>query len=197
MRIPLMLGVTVCLVAAAWSQDARATFHLWKIDQVYSNASGSVQYVDFVLPLAFDDESQVAGHTISAGLNSNFLTFGSNLPAVPVVDQHFLVATPGFALVAGITPDYTFSVAPFFDRSGDTLNWAGVDSFAFPALPSNGILALNRDGSTAVNAPMNFAGDIGFAPEPASWMLWLLGAVGLWAVARRGGRRGATAPPRG
>jgi len=189
MRIPSILGVIVCLVAAAWSQYARATFHIWQIGQVYSNDSGSVQYVDFVLPLTIDDESLVGGHMISAGLNSNSLTLNSNLPAVPVADQHFLVATPDFAALAGVAPDYTFPVAPFFDHTGDTLNWASVDFFTFPALPSDGIHALNRDGSIAINSPTNFAGQIGFVPEPASWLLWLFGAFGLWGLARRDRRR--------
>lgn len=163
MRIQTILCVLVGLAAAVWSRRAEATFHLWRIDQVYSNATGSIQYVDFVLPFTFDDESHLTGRQLSAGLNSNTMTFGNDLPQVPVAGQHFLVATPGFATIAGVTPDYTFpsSFVPFFNRAGDTLNFASVDSFMFPALPSDNIRALNRNGSTAVNAPINFAGTTG------------------------------------
>ncbi len=187
MRIPSILGVIVCLAAAAWSQDARATFHLWRIDQVYSDAGGSVQYVDFVLPFTFDDESLLTGHAISAGLNSNSMILSSNLPAFPVAGQHFLVATPGFAALAGVAPDYTFPVAPFFDQTGDTLNWASVDFFTFGALPSDGIHALNRDGSIAINAPTNFAGQVGFVPEPSTLVLAAFGiaALAAWRWRRR------------
>jgi len=186
MRIQTIHGVLVGLAVLACSQRAEATFHLWQISQVYSNASGSVQYVDFVLPFTFDDESFLTGHQLSAGLNSNSMLFGSNLPSVPVTGQHFLVATPGFAAIAGVTPDYTFPVAPFFNRNGDTLNYAFIDSFTFPALPLDGVNARNRDGSLVMNAPVNFAGQVGFVPvpEPATWVLLLLGAVALWAGAR-------------
>jgi serralysin len=187
MRTRTILGVLVGLLALTCSQRAEATFHLWHISQVYSNASGSVQYVDFVLPFTFDDESFLAGHQLSASLNSNSLSFGSNLPSVPVTGQHFLVATPGFDAIAGVTPDYTFPIAPFFNLNGDTLNYAGIDFFTFPALPSDGVLALNRDGSTAVNAPTNFAGQVGFVrvPEPATWVLLIFGPIALWAASRR------------
>src|SRR6476660_6726239 len=116
MRRSKGLPIVVGLLVGIWSQYALATFHLWKIDQIYSNADGSVQYVNFVLPPpVIDNEDALSGKTLTAGLNSNSLTFGSNLPSVPVAGQHFLVATPGFAAVAGVTPDYTFSGGPFFN----------------------------------------------------------------------------------
>jgi PEP-CTERM motif len=191
MRLPSIPALIVCLAAAAWPQDALATFHIWQISQVYSNAGGSVQYVEFVLPSALDDERFVGGHALSAGLNSNSITLPSNLPSLPVTGQHFLIATSGFDAVAGVTPDYTFPVAPFFSPSGDTLNWAGFDSFTFPALPSNGIDARNRDGSIVVNAPINFAGQTGSAPEPSTLLLAGIGAAVALMYCLRVRRRGS------
>jgi hypothetical protein len=185
-RASTSLRIFISFVVAFWSQYALASFHLWQIDQVYSNADGSVQYVDFVLPTAPDDERFLAGHTLTAGLNSNSLTFGVNLPSKPVAGQHFLVATPGFAAIAGVTADYTFSAAPFFNSHGDTLTYAGgLDSFTFTTLPVDGIHALNRDNTIAINAPINFAGQMGFVPEPANWAMLSIGAIGLVVVLRR------------
>jgi hypothetical protein len=195
MRSSKILPTVVALLVAIWSQYALATFHLWKIDQVYSNADGSVQYVDFVLPPpVFDDERALSGHTLAAGLNGNSLLFGSDLPSEPVAGQHFLVATPGFAAIAGIQPDYTFAdPGPFFNRNGDTLTYAqGVDSFTFQALPLDGIQALNRDNSISINAPINFAGQQGFVPEPASWLVLSIGAIGLAVMLRRRAPRSAS-----
>jgi hypothetical protein len=183
MRKFSMLAVIVCC-AMLQTHAARATFHFWQIDQVYSNASGSVQYIDLVLPIAFDDESHVGGHAISAGLGSHSFVLPSNLPAVPVVGQHFLIATPGFADLAHVQPDYTLPAGPFFNPAGDTLNWAGVDSLIFPALPTDGLLARNRDGSLELNTPTNFSGTVGFVPEPAGISLALLAAAGFGVVAR-------------
>ncbi len=187
MRRSKGLPIVVGLLVGIWSQYALATFHLWKIDQIYSNADGSVQYVDFVLPPpVIDNEDALSGKTLTAGLNSNSLTFGSNLPSVPVAGQHFLVATPGFAAVAGVTPDYTFSGGPFFNTSGDTLTYAGgVDTFTFSAPPLDGIHALNKDNSVVINAPINFAGQQGFVPEPASWVVLSIGMLGLAVAFRR------------
>jgi len=182
MRTRTILGVLVGLLVFTCSHRAEATFHLWQISQVYSSSSGTVQYVDFVLPFTFDDESFLTGHQLSAGLNSNSMLFGSNLPSVPVTGQHFLVATPGFAAIAGVTPDYTFPVAPFFNRNGDTLNYAFIDSFTFPALPLDGVNA--RD-------------------ECARQLCWTsrfragAGTCDMGFVATRGGRplgRGSTPP---
>ncbi|MBI2824595.1 MAG: hypothetical protein HYX69_07915 [Planctomycetia bacterium] len=167
MRLRNILCAFIGIAAMAWAGRADATFHLWRIEQVYSNKTGSIQYVDLVLPFTFDDESHLTGHQLIAGLNSNTLTFGSDLPQVPVAGQHFLVATAGFSTVAGVMPDYTFpsSFVPFFNRAGDSLNFAFVDSFTFPALPSDGVHALNRDNSIVVNEPVNFAGKIGFITD--------------------------------
>ena len=186
MRMKSRTMIVVGVLLAGLAQEARATFHEWSISQIYSNASGSVQYVDLVLPsFVIDDESHVGGHDLSAGLNSNSLTIPADLPAVPVAGEHFLVATAGFAAIAGITPDYTLPVAPFFNPAGDSLNWAFVDTFNFRAIPTDGIHARNRDGSSVINSPINFAGQVGHVPEPASWALLLIGAIALWAVRRK------------
>ena len=50
------IGPAVVAIVGGTS-TAQATFHEWKINQVYSDASGLVQYVDLVLPTATDDEA--------------------------------------------------------------------------------------------------------------------------------------------
>ncbi|MBI3839055.1 MAG: PEP-CTERM sorting domain-containing protein [Planctomycetia bacterium] len=186
MNIRTVFGLFVVLTIATRSQPAEASFHLWQFDQVYSNFTGSLQYVDFVLGSVFDDERFLAGQKLKAGLNSNTLTFANDLPDFPETGQHFLVATPGFAAIAGVTPDYTFPVAPFFNRNGDTLNYASVSTFTFPALPSDGFHARQRNGTTVFATPTNFTGQVGLVPEPATWVLLLIGTVALWAASRRG-----------
>ncbi len=75
MRLRPTIVMLAFLTVASGAQQAQATFHLWQIQQLYSNASGSVQYIDLVLPLTFDDESHLSGHSLTAGLNANSLVF--------------------------------------------------------------------------------------------------------------------------
>jgi hypothetical protein len=185
MRTLRVLGVFTAIVTIC-SQQAEASFHEWKIDQVYSNASGSVQYVDFLLTNPTDNEQFLS----FAQFASNSHTMGfTNLPSQPVNGQHFLIATPGFASIAGVTPDYTFPATPFFNRSGDTLNYAfGVDTLTFTALPG-GNSAVGHSG-VVLAKPTNFAGVVGNVPEPATGVLLLVGAACLWAFIRRSRRAG-------
>jgi hypothetical protein len=183
MRMLRVLGVFTAIVMIC-SQKAEATFHEWKIDQVYSNVSGSVQYVDFLLTNPTDDEQFLSFAQFASGSHTMGFT---NLPSQPANGQHFLIATPGFAAIAGVTPDYTFPATPFFNRSGDTVNYGpGLDSLTFTAL-SGGKNAVGHSG-VVLARPTNFAGVVGNVPEPATGVLLLFGAACLWAFIRRSRR---------
>jgi hypothetical protein len=183
MRILRALGFVMAI--ATICSTAQATFHEWKIDQAYSNASGTVQYVDFLLTNPNDDEQFLS----NAQFQSTLHTMGfTNLPSPPVNGQHFLIATPGFAALSGVTPDYTFSATPFFNRAGDTLSYGpGLSVLTTPAL-SGGSLAFGPSGFVPAR-PTNFAGRVGSVPEPATGIMLLLGAAGLWFFTWRSRRR--------
>src|SRR5258706_6414185 len=70
----------ILLVTMAFVGNAQATFHLWRITQVYSNADGSVQYAQLVATAA--NEQFINGHTIKAsqGATTHSYTFTRNLP---------------------------------------------------------------------------------------------------------------------
>lgn len=179
------------LAAVVWiglyASTARATFHLWKIDEVYSNASGTVQFIEFLQPtFSFDDERFLGGQTLIDSTLGHSFTFPSNLPSQPAANSHFLVATPGYAALTGVpAPDYVLPANDFFSTSGDTLTYAsGVDALTFTGseFPTDGITSLNRAyGATTFtngrNSPTDFAGQTGSVPEPAA--LGLLVAGGL------------------
>lgn len=172
---------------------ARATFHEWRIDEVYSNASGTEQFIEFQLPsVIFDDEMFVGGHTLTDAALGHSFTFPTDLPAVPQASQHFLVATPGFSALTGVpTPDYVLPTNNFFSIAGDTLTYAsGIDSLTFSAsqLPTDGLDSLNRAvGETSFQTeratPTNFAG----VPEPGTCAL----AIGCGCLALLRRRRSA------
>jgi hypothetical protein len=139
---------------------SEAAHHLWRFTQLFSNASGSTQFME----LFTNDSTETSLGTFTITSSSgNTLNFVTNLPAVaPRTSNWLLIATSNFpALPGGVTPDYVIP-SGFFPTGGGTVNYAsGTDSWTFGTVPTDGVHALMRDGSTATNAPINFAGTSG------------------------------------
>lgn len=144
------------------SLPAAALFHLWDIHEVYSNADGSVQFIELTTSSDFQDLLDT--HTMTASSDGEVVSIDlSNLPSSSTAGRRVLLATPGFSdLPGGVEPDFQIPAA-FFDPAATSieLNFAeGADVFSFSgaSLPTDGSLSLLRDESTAVNSPENFAG---------------------------------------
>ncbi|MGH7179093.1 MAG: hypothetical protein ACREJC_17070 [Tepidisphaeraceae bacterium] len=175
--IPL---VALLLCAA----PSRATFHLWIIEEVYSNASGTVQFVE--LFTSFDGQQELFSSNVPTGQaftsNAHTFNFLADLPSAATAGHHFMLATPGYFALSGVpAADYNLGVNNFFSVTGDTLNFAGVSEFIFGSgeLPTDGVNSLNLnigvgDHFAATNSPTNFAGATGQVPEPASLCGFLL-----------------------
>ena len=128
-RIRVITLLVTITSTVCWSCPAWATFHLWKIDQIYSNASGNVQFVE--LADTENGEVVIGGKTLTS--NGHIFTFLSNLPnGTPTAGQHMLLATSGYSALAGVTKaDFTLP-DHFLNPSGDTLTYAGgLDSATF------------------------------------------------------------------
>jgi len=155
------LAIVLALAAA----PAQAAFHLWAMNELYSNADGTVQFVELTALEA--GQQFIAGHSLkaSSGGNTNTFIFPSNLPG-DTAGKRMLVATQGFAALGIVTPDY---VVPnnFFFRNGGTVNFADVDVWNHPALPTNN-QSLDRSGASIPNSPTNFAGASGTIPVPVA-----------------------------
>jgi hypothetical protein len=177
-------------LAASWLVfvpvgQADAAFHLFRIQELYSSPDGSVQFVELKESSGSDFENFWQGHALTStqGATIRTFTFPANLPGTQTASRSVLVATPGFAALAGVTPDYTVP-APFLFPGGGTINYAGVDSVTYAALPTDGVTSVDRNGAPALNTPTNFAGEVGalapLAPPstPANGVP-ALGAMGL------------------
>lgn len=154
--------VTLALAVAAFAPTAQAAFHLFRIEQLYTNADGTVQFVVLHELSGTDGESIWAGkvlRTTGAGGTQTF-TFPRNLPSAATAFQHVLVATPGFSALGIVTPDFIVP-AGFLPVAGGTINYAGVDQITFGALPIDGAKALLRTGTQVPNLATNFAGASG------------------------------------
>ena len=192
----LLMCVAIGLSLATASL-AQAAFHLFQITEVYSNASGSVQFVE----LFTDQSSQqfVNFTSLESSTTGNTYNFPAQLPA-DSANHHFLIATPGYAALPGVpAPDYILPINNFFSTTADTLTFSGAQfptfSFSSGQLPTDGVNSLNRAylgafvtppaPSSGLNSPTNFNGATGTVPEPSAFVLATVAAAGLLWRRRR------------
>lgn len=150
--------------------SASAAFHLYRINELYSNSDGSIQFIELTVG-GFNDEYFWAGQSITvsrSGQPTHSFTFPGNLPLSATTpntaNTSVLIATQGFADLGIVTPNYVIP-AGFLYTGGGTINFgSGADVLVYSALPLDGILSRNRDGSNGVNSPKNFAGVTGTIP---------------------------------
>lgn len=169
LRKSALLALGVATIVSATS-PAGAAFHLWQVKEVYSNADGSVQYVE--LFTSFEGQGFLSGHTIVA--TSSFtktFTFPSGVGST--LNKHLIIATPAFAAMPGaVTPDFTLPCGPFFDPAASqiTIDFASADiiTFAGSSLPTNGSSSLSDTNLTGPpnlvagpSSPTNYAGQVG------------------------------------
>ena len=176
------------MVFLALSGNAHATFHLWEITQLYSNADGTVQYIE--LTALSNGQEFLSGHTVAVtqGSTTHTYTFTSNLPGDTATTmggdsiygggatsfKSLLLATQGFANLGIVTPDFIIPDGFLFTTNGH-LNWGGgFDMLDYTSLPTDGRNALFRGGTVAINAPLNFAGAMGTVAPPS------FNVEGLW-----------------
>ena len=158
----LRYRVLVALTLALAALPSRALFHLWAIDEIYSNADGTVQYAELV---AFSGSQQfLKNHTLVAGTGpgARTFTFPADLPG-DTAGKRMLIGTTAFAAQGIVAPDY---VVPnnFFDFPNGTVSFAeGADTWNYAGVPAGGTVALFRSGATGTRTPTNFAG---MTPNP-------------------------------
>ena len=179
MRLAVLRFLASLLAAAAL--PASASFHLWSIGEVFSNADGSVQFVEFIALTG--GQEFLAGHTLTAsggGVPTRSFTFPTNLPD-DSSGRRFLVGTAGFAAAGVVAPDYTVPNG-FLSTGGGTINFAGsADVWTYPALPADGRLSLDRNGSQGTNSPRNFTGQTGsYGPSEPPAPVADFNVQGLW-----------------
>ncbi|HVO90001.1 MAG TPA: hypothetical protein VMV45_15785 [Casimicrobiaceae bacterium] len=153
------LALWLCWLALL-AIPAHASFHLFVIDQVYSNSDGSVQYIVMREASGANGENFWSGNTIattnSAGVQKSF-RFPSNLPSSNTASRSVLIGTAAFGAVSGVAPDYTIPER-FIPVDGGSLSYAsGTDRINLPALPIDGFSAINRNGTPVPATPRNFS----------------------------------------
>src|SRR5690242_10933126 len=167
-RMQQKLSAALLIVLGmAFAAPAAASFHLWFMNQVYSNASGSVQFLELTALAPEQQFTSFHSLKVSGGGVTHTFNLTTNLPG-DTSQRKFLFGTQSFAALGIVQPDY---VVPdnFFPIGGGTILWAeGADTWTYQPLPTDGVLAFNRDNSTSTNAPVNFAGQSGTVSAAAA-----------------------------
>jgi len=151
------LGVSLAL-AACPSFALPGTF---AIDQVFSSADGTVQFIE-----VFDNgrndcdanEQLWMGLTLKSTGPSGARTyvFPANLPNCRTSQRHILIATEGFAALGLVTPDFTIPNG-FLPLAEGSVELAYVSQVSYTALPTDGVTALDGTGKPMANVATNLA----------------------------------------
>lgn len=161
-RYAVALGLAILFHAST----AAAAHHQWIISELFSNADGTVQFVE-LLGTA-NGENLINGFNVTtAGTILTSVPIGPNLPSTNTAGAYLLIGTGGYATLAAAqgapAPD---RVLPnnFLQTSADVVRYAGIPTtdISYTNLPTNGIDSLDLENpSGTVNTPRNFAGASG------------------------------------
>ena len=141
--------------------------HLWRVKEIFSNANGTVQFIEIATCCGSTGENFLSGQKLTS--TSQIFTFPGNVSG-STLNKHVLLATDGYAALPGAPPRDHRIPNNFFSTSGDTIAFASYDTLSFGAgtLPTDGTTSLNKDPNdaldttfTAVNSPTNYAGTTG------------------------------------
>jgi len=172
--------MSVVLAVAATS--AAAVPRTFVINQIYSNADGTVQFVVAEDTGQIDcdaEENKWAGAVLTSSGPGPFKAFAfpTDLPTCHTSGRDVLIATEGFASLGLIPPDF---VIPnnFLQIPDGTVSLAGASQVTYTGLPNDGVHAVTADGTPIQNNATNLAGEtasVTAAQSPAA-----VNYQGLW-----------------
>lgn len=156
------IGCLVFILATISSGPVNAASHQWRFNEIFSNEDGTVQFIEMKECCGFTSETTLIGKWILTVDAATHFDFPQDLTG-NTANKYLLLATQGFVDLPGApTPDF---IIPdnFIPTGDDTLEyWMYIAAvWSYSGLPTDGTMSLNRDGSTGVNSPTNFAGDTG------------------------------------
>jgi len=191
--------------------------HLWRITEIFSDASGEVQFIEMCECCGSNIEGHLESDFTFLDTDAKRYFFPSDIGTNPDISANrcVLTASAAFAALPGApTPDFVLDpgLLPFFfEPSGDTVIYGREEFFiatysAIPvplgSVPTDGVTSLQLDfagnPSTGTNNPTNFAGETGsinvgvvipaLGPWGAAALVAAIGAAALLAATRRGSR---------
>jgi hypothetical protein len=159
-RIAILVAVALLVLSPT---AAIAGIHTWDVGEVFSNADGSIQFVEFVEADGGNTEIGISGGSTSSNAGPKNFSW-SGAPVTNTANKRYLVGSQSFANLTGAPPVdaiMPLSVLPFFFQpASDTVNFQGWDSCTFTAIPTNGVGSRDcvTNINTTSNSPTNYAG---------------------------------------
>jgi len=160
------LRAFLLVVLAVVSPAAGASFESWTIDEVYSNADGTVQYVVLHETQGADAAHTLTGQTLKATHNgvAKTYTFGFDLPGTTTAGRRVLIATQAMAALQLVKPDYLMPER-FVPTDQGAIEYAGgISVLRYASLPTDGVGAIFANATTGPNIATNFAGQTASVP---------------------------------
>ena len=188
----------VLLLVLAHAGAAFAGIHTWDVVEVFSNADGTIQYVELLDRGTTGGELGVGNGALSSSLHA--ISWSNGPVTGPTNGRSYLIATAAFAALPGApVPDVIIPPAnvPFFNIAGDTIAFGPYDTLVVPAVPTNGTDSYTEFIGVGPNTPKNYAnveGNVNAGPGTpvpmgSGGMLGvlavLMSAVGVAGIQRR------------
>ena len=164
--VTTMRAIVAMLLIGTMVHQTHAFAHLWGISEIFSNADGTIQFIEMVngSGSGCSGENLLSGEEFTTTTNT-YIFPSPNVLSSDTCNKKFLMATVGFQALPGApAPDY---IIPdnFFDPSGDTLEFVSgfqeTASFGPGELPTDGINSIDDSLVVGMNSPTNFAGASG------------------------------------
>jgi hypothetical protein len=159
----LRLGLALSSLLGA-SAPVSAAFHLWQMNELYSNSDGSIQFLELtaLAPMQqFMKDHTLVTVVTATTAGPKVFTFPSNLPG-DTAGRRMLIGTLGFANLGVVVPDYVVPNGFFPLFNGSIVFAEGADTWTYSYhIGLCGGLSFARNGSTSLNSPTNFMGQTG------------------------------------
>lgn len=164
-RVLFSVGILAIIFIAA--PATRAGSHTWDVWEVFTNADGTVQFLELKETNNTPGETGLGGHLMIAQPSGHTYTIQNSVVS-PTTGKSYLMATAAFAALPGAPVPDEIMPANFLALTDTSCEYNPWDtaSWSAGALPSDGIQSLSRavtNGPLApgVNSPKNYAGATG------------------------------------
>ena len=179
-----ILSLTVFFAAVALPA-ARASFHFIEVNEVYSSADGSVQYVELISKGPGQTNlgpTRVVARNADGTVSTLVVNFSATFTGSLNNGDTLLIATPAFESVAGFAPDFVMSACSLISTPAGRVTFQGdagsiVDAVAFGAYTGSNTgfgtpaAALPTDGAnslTRISTVLPKNNSVNFAVRPAT-----------------------------